>query len=164
MNTQYILRKLHRGFTIIEVMIAVAIIIIIALGTMSFQYQGIRHSRLAEAQLSAARLGQLLLEDWKSTGGAADYNPSALGLGFQTTVYPENGGYKITIDNQTFYVQLVTPPPPAPVSSGSNPDPVAGVALNQLRLIVSWRKDFGSGAIRASDPTLTFTTFVRVDS
>ncbi len=29
------------------------------------------------------------MEDWKSTGGAADYDPASLGLGF-VTVFPED--------------------------------------------------------------------------
>jgi prepilin-type N-terminal cleavage/methylation domain-containing protein len=150
------------GFSLVEVMISILIIVIVALGTMSFQYHGVKHSRSSEAQIAATRLGQLILEDWKSTGGAAGYNPTTLGLGFVTPTTPETGSYKITLDYQTFYLtfaqQLVT------VSSGSNPDTVAGVALYQLRVTVNWRKDFGTGATSGSDPTLTFTTFVRKDS
>jgi hypothetical protein len=52
----------------------------------------------------------------------------------------------------------------APVGSGTNPDNVAGVTLQQLSVTVSWRKDYGNGAVSGSDPTLTFTTFVRRDS
>jgi len=72
------------------------------------------------------------------------------------------GNYKITLDYQTFYIQLAQQL--APVTSGSNPDPVAGVTLQQLSITVSWRKDFGNGTVSGSDPTLTFTTFVRRDS
>jgi len=149
--------RLH-GFTIVEVMVAVAIVIIVALGTLSFQYNNVRQSRTSEAQTAAARFGQLLLEDWKSQGGDSDYDPNAMGLGF-TLVTTNN--YRITLDNQTFYIQLAQQL--APVTSGSNPDTVAGVTLQQLSVTVSWRKDFGAGTVSSSDPTLTFTTFVRCD-
>ncbi len=152
--------RLH-GFTIVEVMAAMAVVIIVALGTLSFQYNNVRQSRTSEAQITAARLGQLLLEDWKSTGGDSDYDPNDLMLdpGF---VLVTTGNYKITLDYQTFYIQLAQQL--APVTSGSNPDPVAGVTLQQLSITVSWRKDFGNGTVSGSDPTLTFTTFVRRDS
>jgi Tfp pilus assembly protein PilV len=150
------------GFSLIEVVLSIAMIIVVALGTLSFQYHGIKHSRSSEAQIAATRLGQLILEDWKSTGGDSDYDPAALGLGFTASTTPETEGYKITLDYQTFY--LTKSQELATVSSGSNPDSVAGVTLNQLSVTVSWRKDFGQGSISSSDHTLTFTTFVRRDS
>jgi prepilin-type N-terminal cleavage/methylation domain-containing protein len=151
-----------RGFTLVEIMVSVVIIIIVALGTLSFQYQSVKHSRIAEAQATASYLGQLLLEDWKSTFGDSGYDATSLGLGFAVPAAPETGDYKITLDNQTFY--LTKNQQLAPVTSGSNPDPVAGITLQQLRVTVRWRKNGGSGAIGASDPSLTFTTFVRRDS
>ena len=164
MNTlTYTSRKKSQrdGFTIVEVMVAMAIVIIVALGTLSFQYNNVRQSRTSEAQITAARLGQLLLEDWKSTGGDPDYDPNALNMGFKL-VTTNNYVTNPPIDNQTFYIQLAQQL--APVTSGSNPDPVAGVTLQQLSITVSWRKDFGNGTVSGSDPTLTFTTFVRRDS
>ena len=151
--------RLH-GFTIVEVMLAMGIVIIVALGTLSFQYNGVKPARAAEAQITASRLGQLILEDWKSTGGDPGYDPNTLGLGFTTLVTSVK--YSITLDYQTFYLQLAQQL--APISSGSNPDPVAGVTLQQLSITVSWRKDYGDGTVSGSDPTLTFTTFVRRDS
>ena len=148
------------GFTLVEVMVSVTIIVIVALGTLSFQYHSVKHNRSSEAQVTATRIGQLLLEDWKSTFGDAGYDATSLGLGFVAPTFPETGDYKITLDNQTFYLQtdqqLVNIP--------NNPDPVAGITLQQLSVTVRWRKDYGNGAVSGSDPTLTFTTFVRRDS
>lgn len=157
MNTlKNIFRKVsqRRGFSLEEVMLSMAIIIIVALGTLSFQYQGVKHSRASEAQIAAARIGQLLLEDWKSTGGDSTYDPNTLGLGLTLIT---TGNYKITLDYQTFYIQLQLPP------QVISTDTVAGVTLQQLSITVSWRKDFGTGAVSNSDPTLTFTTYVRRD-
>ena len=158
MNNSHKNSRLH-GFTIVEVMLAMGIVIIVALGTLSFQYQGVKHSRAAEAQIAAARIGQLLLEDWKSSGGDATYDANTLNLGF-TPVSTWN--YTITLDYQTFHIQLAETL--APVTSGSNPDTVAGVTLQQLSVTVSWRMDFGTGTVSSTDPSLTFTTFVRCDT
>jgi uncharacterized protein (TIGR02598 family) len=147
-----------RGFSLIEVMLSMSIVIIVALGTLSFQYQGVRHSRASEAQIAAARIGQLLLEDWKSSGGDTDYAPNSLGLGF---TYVSANNYTISLDYQTFHIQLAQQL--ATVSSGSNPDSVAGVTLQQLTITVSWRKDFGTGTLSSTDPSLVFTTYVRRD-
>jgi Tfp pilus assembly protein PilV len=141
-------------------MVSVAIIIIVALGTLSFQYYSVKDSRSSTAQVTATRLGQLLLEDWKSTGGDPDYDATTLGLGFLEPTPPAAGCYKITLDNQTFYIQMAQQLVPI----DNNPDPVAGVTLQKLSVTVSWRKDYGDGAIIGSDPTLTFTTFVRRDT
>jgi prepilin-type N-terminal cleavage/methylation domain-containing protein len=162
MNTlTYTSRKKSQrdGFTIVEVMVSVAIIIIVALGTLSFQYYCVKNSRSSEAQATATRLGQLLLEDWKSTGGDPDYDPNSLNLGF-TLVTTNNYVTIPPLDNQTFYIQMAQQLVPI----ANNPDPVAGVTLQQLSVTVSWRKDYGNGAVSSSDPTLTFTTFVRRDS
>ena len=148
------------GFTIVEVMLSVAIVIIVAVGTMFFQYNGLSPARQAEAELAATRLAQLLLEDWKSTGGNAAYDPNALGLGFTTITKGTN--YTITLDYQTFYIQLTSQL--APITNGTNPDPVAGITLQQLSVTVSWRTDYAPGTIRSTDPTLTLTTFVRLDA
>ena len=163
MNTlTYTSRKKSQrdGFTLVEMMISAAIIIIVALGTLSFQYQNVKNSRISEAQVTATRLGQMLLEDWKSTGGDPGYDATSLGLGFLAPTLPATGSYIITLDNQTFYIQMAQQLVPI----ANNPDPVAGVTLQQLSVTVSWRKDYGNGAVSSSDPTLTFTTFVRRDS
>ena len=152
----------HDGFTIVEVMASVAIIVIVALGTLSFQYYSVKDSRTSEAQLTAAHLGQLLLEDWKSQGGDSDYDATLLGLGFANPTPPVTGSYIITLDNQTFYIQMAQQL--ATIDDGANPDPVAGITLQQLSVTVSWRSNYGHGTVSASDPTLTFTTFVRRDS
>jgi prepilin-type N-terminal cleavage/methylation domain-containing protein len=159
MNTlTYTSRKKSQrdGFTLVEVMMSAAIIIIVALGTLSFQYYSVKDSRTSEAQVTAARLCQLLLEDWKSTGGDSDYDATSLGLGFLTPTPPTALHYIITLDNQTFYLSMAQ----QPIST----DTVAGVTLQELSVTVKWRKDYGIGAVSGSDHTLTFTTFVRRDS
>jgi prepilin-type N-terminal cleavage/methylation domain-containing protein len=154
--------KISCGFTLVEVMVAVSITVVVALGTLCYQYYGVKHSRASQAQITATRIGQLLLEDWKSTGGDPDYDPLTLGLGFASLVPPNPGHYLITLDNQTFYItrtgsNAVTAPDP-------NPDTVAGVLLLQLRVTVKWRKDYGPGTTTSEDPEIVLTTYVRRDA
>jgi prepilin-type N-terminal cleavage/methylation domain-containing protein len=151
----------RRGLSLIEVMLAIVITSVIAIGTLGYQYFSIKHSRASDAQYLATRIGQLLLEDWKSTGGDSDYDPSVLGLGFIIPTYPETGTYKITLDNQTFYITRTRSN--ASTAPDPNPDPVAGVLLLQLRVTVKWRNDYGQGAITSGDPEIILTTYVRRD-
>ena len=146
---------MNGGFTLVEVMVAVSITIVVALGTLCFQYHGVKHSRASQAQIAGTRLGQLLLEDWKSTGGDPDYDPESLGLGFAAPAAPETGTCIITLDNQTFYMLLE--------QSEIAQDTVAGVKLCQLRVTVKWRKDYTHGATTGTDPEIFLTTYVRRD-
>ncbi len=143
------------GFTLIEVMVAASITVVAALGTLCYQYYGVKNSRVSQAQLTATRIGQLLLEDWKSTGGDQDYDPAALGLGFVDPTGAETGTCRITLDNQTFYMLLEQSP--------IDEDTVAGVTLCQIRVTVKWRMDYSPGATTSQDPEIFLTTYVRRD-
>jgi len=84
-------RKTAAAVTLIEVMAAMAILAIAALGTGGYQYYAVQQTKVANAQVTATRTAQLLLEDWKSTGGSIDYDPAILGLGFSTALSrPDN--------------------------------------------------------------------------
>jgi len=148
--------KTNRGFTLIEVAVAVAITTVIALGTLCYQYQGVKHSKAAQAQIAATRIGQLVIEDWKSTGGDPDYDPASLDLGFGEPSTGEPGDYLITMDDQTFFVTTQR--------SMVEEDTVAGVQLWQIRVTVQWNKDFGHGVVSADDPQIFLTTYVRRDA
>lgn len=79
-------RKLARAVTLIEVIVALAVVVIASLGALGYQYYAAAQGRIAHAQTTSTRIAQLLLEDWKSTGGSEDYDPTALGLGFSSEV------------------------------------------------------------------------------
>lgn len=68
-------KKQNRGLTLIEVMVASLAVFVIFIGVMNFQYYCALAARKADIRATAARLGQFLLEDWKTTGGDADYVP-----------------------------------------------------------------------------------------
>jgi hypothetical protein len=136
-------------------MVAVAITVVVALGTLCYQYQGVRQSRIAQAQVTATRVGQILLEDWKSTGGDADYDPESLLLGFAKPPLGYYGACMITLDNQTFYMLLE--------HNDIDHDDVASVTLREISVTIKWRKDFTQGVVGSDDPSISLTTYVRRD-
>ncbi len=143
------------GLSLVEVMLAVVITSVIAIGTLGYQYLSIKHSRASEAQSLATRIGQLLLEDWKSVGGIDDYDPESLQLGFIAPEADEYGDYTIALGNIQFYIQKQL--------TDVEQDVAAGVTLRQISVTVRWRRDYTRGALTASDPVLNLTTYVRRD-
>jgi prepilin-type N-terminal cleavage/methylation domain-containing protein len=151
--------KVSKAFTLIEVVIVIAILSVMALGSLNYQYYAVKHVQIARAQMVATRITQMLLEDWKSTGGDPSYDPTAIGMGLTgtfSTITPGGSSvtYNITQDNIPMRVAL------------SSADVVEGATilpLRQITVTVRWRKDFGPGTIGGSDPSLQYTTYVRTD-
>jgi prepilin-type N-terminal cleavage/methylation domain-containing protein len=147
--------------TLIELMITIAILAIAALGALGYQYYAVEHVQIARAQMAATRITQMLLEDWKSTGGDSAYNPIGLGLGITGTfgtITPGGNGvsYNLTQDNITMRITLSS----AEVVEGTTTLP-----LRQITVTVQWHKNFGSGTTwGGSDPSLQYTTYVRIDT
>jgi Tfp pilus assembly protein PilV len=148
-------RPATNGFTFGEVMISVALTAVMALGTMSYQYHSVKASGVAQAQIMATRVGQLLLEDWKSVNGDPDYDPESLQLGFTTTRAGEFGDYRITLGNKTFYMRLQF--------NDVDQDDLADITLREINVTVRWRIDYGQGSVSATDPAISLTTYVRRD-
>ncbi len=155
LETRRASRATRPGMTLVEVMIAVAVIIIAALGTLSFEYLTVTHIRFARAQLTASRLGQLLLEDWKSTGGSDDYNPEDLQMGFSLPPEMPAGNYMTMIDNIPLYFNMSR--------DDIATDPVAGTMLRKISIAVRWNRDYGVEQVDDDDPGVVLTTYVRRD-
>jgi Tfp pilus assembly protein PilV len=148
-------KRSEAGFTIVEAMVAASVTVVIAIGSLSYQYYSIKHSRASQSQVMATRIGQLLLEDWKSTNADDTYDPTSLGLGFLSPEPGEDGQYLITFDNQTFFLQLN--------HNDVAYDSVANVTLRQINVTVRWRTDYARGPVTGDDPFISLTTYVRCD-
>jgi type II secretory pathway pseudopilin PulG len=146
--------KLMGGMTLVEVMIAVAIVIIAALGTMCYEYLCIDHVGIARAELTATRIGQLLLEDWKSDGGSLDYNPEDLHMGFSL---PDDlpSDCVTVVDGLPLHISMT--------HSEVDTDSFTGTKLSEISVVVSWKRHFGNGAPADDDPRVALTTYVRRD-
>lgn len=138
----------------LEVLVAMAVLAIAALGALSYQYHCAKHSRIAKLEMTATRTGQLLLEDWKSNGGSSSYDPTSLGLGF--THDPESDFYKIVVDDLPMYIRLMY--------TDIDQDNTAGVTLREISVVVRWCLGFSDNEPEVNDPHLVLTTYVRLDA
>jgi prepilin-type N-terminal cleavage/methylation domain-containing protein len=67
--------KFKTGMTLVEVMTAVALVLIIATGTMLYRYHSAVSTRLALMRTEAAQMALLFGESWKATGGTLVFDP-----------------------------------------------------------------------------------------
>ena len=63
--------KYGAGFTLVEMMVTIAVLLIAVLGTSAFRYNSALSAREAEAKTNAARIAQMLCESWR---GMSDPN------------------------------------------------------------------------------------------
>jgi prepilin-type N-terminal cleavage/methylation domain-containing protein len=112
--------KCADGLTLIEVMFAVLIIAVVALGALSYGYHGAGQIRHAREYATAVRIAYFLLEDWKASAGSALYaaatpgvrNPLDLNVdGIMSFEYPREGAgiYEVTVDNIPLQIKLSRP-------------------------------------------------------
>lgn len=166
--------KFGGGVTLIEAMVTTVAVAVAALGGLSYQYHAAMHGRIARAQKTATRTVQLLLEDWKTTGGSSEYDPSALGLGFSATLpglsTPEglgntlnNSAYAIEVDGLPMVVMLKY--------KNVAYDATAQIKLRQIAVVVGFGEiSPGSPTLERSSgwlgsiPPVTLSTYVRVDA
>jgi prepilin-type N-terminal cleavage/methylation domain-containing protein len=159
--------KVSRAFTLIELMVAVTVIAIAAVGGLEYQYYAVKHSRIAHSQITAARTAQLLLEDWKSVGGSTTYNPINLQLGFAASSIPS--GFTMGLDigdnvlNSTVYTITVNNVPMVIMLCYKQQvdESTVGKLLKPLTVMVRW-KQVGIGGNSLCDLPVILTTYVRL--
>jgi prepilin-type N-terminal cleavage/methylation domain-containing protein len=148
------MRIQRNGLTLIEAVVAMAILAVATLGALAYAFHGAKQIKIAHAELAAARTGQLLLEDWKSTGADDAYDPTAIGMGF-LAVTGTPGNYITTVDGINFFITL------SPRTQIGAVGPFSGIILYQITVTLRWRADFTAANVGPSDPIATFTTYVR---
>jgi prepilin-type N-terminal cleavage/methylation domain-containing protein len=164
------------GFTLIEQMVAAAILAIATLGILQYQYGTVAAGRIATGQTAAARIAHLLLEDWKSTGGSLQYNPHNLGLGFSagTTVpagFTTPAGLGTTLNNSVYGITASNLPMLALLKYlDVDHDDQAKTTLRQLAVVVRFAQTDQNGGLSVSEsrfaglPPITLVTYVRLDA
>lgn len=170
-------RKFSSGLTLVEAMVAMVLLAIVVLGALGYQYYAALHARIARAQIVATRTAQLLLEDWKSTGGSTEYDPSTLGLGFSAKLAVpahwsngEGGGAGAPLHDGVYAITTVDNLVPMVVMLrwvDVAEDAQAQVKLRQLTVIVNFgtQADLqaGSAVWPANLEPIILTTYVRLD-
>ncbi len=149
---------IHRdnGVTLIEALIATVIVGILAIGGLSYQAFGAVQFHIAQAELTATRTGQLLIEDWKGAGAPdiANYNAAGLGVGFVRPNPSDNSYYTIIVDGLMMHLTLSY----QDVALDSS----AGVTLRQINVKVQWKRNFAAGPVNAGDPSIVLSTYARL--
>ncbi len=129
-------RKNSSGLTLIEVMVAITVIVIGVLGAMMYRYHSALDARKADIKIGAARVGLLLLEDWKGRHGIT--LPSDI-VETDLNVTGSGGNYTVTLGGGTgaTYNAILT----------TTPDSLDG-SMKELRVEVFWNR---SGTPSATD-------------
>ncbi len=168
--------KFAAGVSLIDAMAAMLLLSVVAVGAMGYQYYAAIHAKIARAQIVATRTAQLLLEDWKSTGGSPNYDPSELKLGFKGPLqvpahWSEGipGGlgqplnscvYSIEVDDLPMFVMLNW------LDVAEDPD--AEIKLRQIsvtvRFVSSEEMTGGVESRLANLEPIILTTYVRSDA
>ncbi len=110
-------KKRTAGLTLIEIMVSVVIIVVGVLGAAGYRYYCALDARKADIQITTARVGSMLLETWKATGGSSDFDPltefaSELAITTNNVSLNELSGYNslpcysINIDGSMYIAML----------------------------------------------------------
>ncbi len=146
-------RTRTRGMTLIEVMVSIALVTVVILGAMMVRYQAVRQAARGDAYETAARLGQLLLEGWRSTDlnvyepndrfpdqlmfqQAAD-GPDVTADGFTQYVSPHGvTNYEAILGNRHYYATLGYIP--TVTTAGAEEPPAIHVSVGFLNGFAQW--------------------------
>ena len=149
------------ALTIIEVVIALAGILVVIVGALSFEYYCAVDTREADVRAGANRLALLLLEGWRGTGGRVDgaFNPdvefgpilgadnineSSVGLpGLSEPL----GRYRVDLNRANYFVTL-----------SYYDDPIG--APRTLSATVAWSRNYRSEDLSEYVRSVTLTTYV----
>lgn len=151
------------GFSLVEILISILIIMVLATGAMGYQFLSTRDVKISEVQVNAARLSLLFLEGWKGCAGATDFDPVSIFSGemdIQTAAYgpaipaDTDGGsltllgyYEVQMNHTCYYVTL-----------SYNPESAAEPML--LSSVICWRNDFQQGVLEGQEKTVQNATYL----
>jgi Tfp pilus assembly protein PilV len=156
-------RQIRSGLTLVELMLAAAILMVAIIGGMAYRYYATLDARKADIQMTASRNAIMLLESWRGSSGSDTFDATTLtsspGLviadsgtgpaapsGFTTLA--SHGTCSITTDYMVYYVTLSTKPT------------VDGATPKALNIQIGWRQDRQAGALASTDKVLGFTTYM----
>ncbi len=157
----------NKGLTLIEVMITILILMVAIIGAMAYRYYSSLDTRKADQQLTAGRIGLLLLEGWRGAGGRIQSDPY-------------NNFNPVDLSNADAKIQISTGSTGPAASSGfqsfgkylavcegakyfatmSYSDAEAASGLRILNVEVAWIRDYATGNYASSDRTVKLTTKV----
>ncbi|MEN6426403.1 MAG: hypothetical protein ABFE13_13665 [Phycisphaerales bacterium] len=164
-----------RGFSLVEQVVAGVVLAIAALGALQYEAFAAGQARIARVQTAAARAAQLLIEDWKSTAGSDQYDPSTLGLGFShagaaPTDFTTATGLGAMLNGAVYGTTVCDMPILAALLYVDvEQDTVAKTTLRQLAVVARYGQA-GSGGVTVPEPRfaelppIILVTYVRLDA
>ncbi len=145
------------GFTIIEVIVALAGILVIVIGALSFQYYCAVDTREADVRAGANRLALLMLEGWRGSAGSEDFDPLiefgplAAADGPLESIDPAGEDRYMVVANRTnYFVTLYCN------DDVSEPERI----LRTLSVTVAWSRDYKAEELDEYVRSFTLTTMV----
>lgn len=156
-------RKRNAGLTLIEIMVAAAVIVVAIIGAIGFRYYCVLDARKANVQITATRIGLTLLEGWNAMGArlptdpANGFDPMSLpAVSSQLQIFSDVGpdvppgfnsfgSYLVVVDGAYYYATLSYCDEPS----------------NDLRILnvsVAWPQDYPIGKFSSDDRAVRFTT------
>ncbi|MEN8126841.1 MAG: prepilin-type N-terminal cleavage/methylation domain-containing protein [Planctomycetota bacterium] len=115
-------RHKTQGFTLVECMVVMLILMITIGGIMSFRYYSVLSAERAEAQLLAARTAVAISEAWRGQRGADDFDPTQQSFDSHFQILPASiitvsktspsgalflGSYWVEIEGRRFQASLM---------------------------------------------------------
>jgi prepilin-type N-terminal cleavage/methylation domain-containing protein len=110
-----------RGFTLIECLVVMLVLMITFGGIIGFRYYSILSAERAETQLLAARAAGVISEAWRAQKGAVDFDPTQQGFDDHFQILPGTamafmgtspsgamflGSYHVEIEGRQFQANL----------------------------------------------------------
>jgi prepilin-type N-terminal cleavage/methylation domain-containing protein len=153
------------GLTLIEVMVSMVVILIVAMGAVSYMYASAKHAREADVRATAGRIGLLLLEGWKGNGvDVTTFNPADVSKGFNKLplsdfATPVNLNvlpgltntlktYRIETDKVKYFVKMTY----------GNYAP-SDTTPRQLSISVAWNRNYSDTALGANYNTVVISDY-----
>ena len=68
-------KSARQGFTLIEIMVSILVVMVLVTGAMGYQYHSTRNVKISEVQATASRIAMLHLESWKGQQGDLAFDP-----------------------------------------------------------------------------------------
>jgi Tfp pilus assembly protein PilV len=166
--TRIMAQKTNRrsGLTLVEMMLAAAILMVALVGSMAYRYYATLDARKADIQMTAARIGITLLEGLIAAGGPTKtplYDPTAnfpaaqyatKGIKVETATFtvpdvPDGtwtsfGTYQITSGGVVYYARLST----------------KSIPPTEVNVKIGWRADRQAGALASTDKVMGLTRYM----
>jgi Tfp pilus assembly protein PilV len=136
-------------------MVVVLIIAVAVLGAMSFRFYSTVDAKKADVQVNAARIGSMILENWKGTGGLPAYNPvtqfGTLFSSHYTITGPAGGKYTVLDKSNNVYYYVVMTYQTEAIAIP------AGVTVNVpvLNVAISWNQKYDDQSAAARVLSMT---------